>query len=242
MDRANRLKGTAALNAARTRLLEGRLRAVASPAESVKIFMMQKGRLAGQVVIGVLVALGVGGCGTGQWVIQARSPQIEITVSEGCPASLPVDTDVRNLGDTSTAMVPPDPATGLVCRYRGSPQMHRYLGLRLGRTGAGRLAVAIDDAPTTPPPAGVSVVCPAAGFQATVLAFAYRDRPDAAVWYTDSGCQFVDNGHLAGAPGEELFTILRALTACYPPPPGVIGPSTIKQCGTNGGGYLSPYP
>jgi hypothetical protein len=203
--------------------------------------MMQKGRLAGQVAINALVALGVGGCGSGQWVIQARGPQIEIMVSKGCPASVPFDADVRNLGDTSTAMVPPDPTNGLVCRYRGSPQMHLYLGLRVGRASAGRLAVAIDNAPTTPPPAGVSFSCPAAGFQATILAFAYRGRPDAAVWYTDSGCQFIDNGHLAAAPGEELFTIVRALAACYPASPGVISPSTtIEQCGTNGGGYFSP--
>jgi hypothetical protein len=49
--------------------------------------------------------------------------------------------------------------------------------------------------PLTHPVGGFSS-CPAGTGQATVLAFAYHGRPDADLWYDETGCSTIRNGFI----------------------------------------------
>jgi len=75
------------------------------------------------LTIVMAIVLGLVGCGTvTPWTIAARSPQVHVDVSAGCPMSLNDWQDVRNTAKgLGSELVPPNPVAALICRYHGAP-------------------------------------------------------------------------------------------------------------------------
>jgi hypothetical protein len=74
-----------------------------------------------------------------------------------------------------------------------------YRQVRLNAAQASRLGAVVDKVSTAPPKGAYS--CPAGWNTATVIAFSYRGRSDADLWYYDSGCQTLDNGKIGAFQG-----------------------------------------
>jgi hypothetical protein len=142
------------------------------------------------------------------WHLSRGGPYIRVLASEACPSSLGPARDVRNFGAWRLSeLVPRSPAGGLICRYAASatspssavvhPALYRQV--RLTATQASGLAGVIDKVSTKAPKGVFS--CPAGWDTATVIAFSYRGRTDADLWYYDSGCQTLDNGKIGAFQG-----------------------------------------
>jgi hypothetical protein len=150
------------------------------------------------------------------WHLSRGGPHIRVLVNYGCPASLGAARDVRNVGAWRfSELVPKSPTDGLICRYAASassppatvvhPALYRQV--RLTAAQASGLAGAIDRVSTAAPKGAYS--CPAGWNTATVIAFSYRGRPDADLWYYDSGCQTLDNGWIGAFQGGNQNFYLR---------------------------------
>jgi hypothetical protein len=131
----------------------------------------------------------------------ANAATLRVLVSRGCPSAVGPATDVANPGTgLDRQLVPPNPQGALVCRFRPklgtSPGGDRplYRSTRLDGQTARHLAGVVD-AIGTATPSGVAN-CPADFDSASVIAFAYPDRPDVDLWFHDSGCPTLDNGRL----------------------------------------------
>ncbi|MGA8207640.1 MAG: hypothetical protein WB801_10320 [Candidatus Dormiibacterota bacterium] len=82
-----------------------------------------------------------------------------------------------------------------------------YRQVRLAAAEASKLAGVIGEV-STKAPVGV-FHCPAGWDTATVIAFSYRSRTDADLWYYDSGCQTLDNGRIGAFQGGNPSFYLR---------------------------------
>lgn len=163
------------------------------------------------------LALVLSGCGNSSsdpWHVSRGGPTIQILASGSCPQSLGAARDVRNRGGWRlTELVPASPSGGLICRYSASaigpassvaahPALYRQV--RLDRAQAATLARLIDKV-STKAPTGVTA-CPAAFNTATVIAFGYPHGGGADLWYSDTGCQTLDNGSIgASETGNPSF-------------------------------------
>jgi hypothetical protein len=109
--------------------------------------------------------------------------------------------DVSN-SYAGSALVPPNPIAGLICRYAPPSSSGQsieaprslYAQVRLIRAQAVQLAGVIDAMSTAAPPGGAH--CPADRPSASIIAFAYANAPDVDLWFKDSGCQTLDNGRV----------------------------------------------
>lgn len=151
-------------------------------------------------LLGVVIA-GTASCASAPWVITPGHPEVHVLVSSGCAATLEGVKDVVNAyaGDE---LVPPDPVSGMICRYRasfpepdatGAPRS-LYSGVALDTAVAAHLATVIDAISTLAPQGPTA--CPSDFGSASIIAFAYTGRADVDLWFSDSGCQTLDNGRI----------------------------------------------
>jgi hypothetical protein len=142
------------------------------------------------------------------WHLSRGGPYIRVLASADCPTSLGPARDVCNFGAWRLSeLVPESPTGGLICRYAASatsppsaavhPELYRQV--RLTAAQAFGLARVIGKVSTAAPKGTFS--CPAGWSTATVIAFSYRGRSDADLWYYDSGCQTLDNGKIGAFQG-----------------------------------------
>jgi hypothetical protein len=151
-------------------------------------------------ILGLVIAA-TSSCATAPWVITPGHPTVHVLVSSGCSATLEGVKDVVNsyAGDD---LVPPDPVSGMICRYRaglpepdvtGAPRS-LYVSVALDADVATHLATVIDAISTLAPQGTTS--CPADFESASIIAFAYASRADVDLWFSDSGCDTLDNGRI----------------------------------------------
>lgn len=190
------------------------------------------------VIALMTLALVFSACGNSAadpWHITRGGPTIQILASGSCPQSLGAARDVRTQGAWRlTELLPTSASSGLICRYSAfaigpatSPVAHPalYRQVRLGRAGASALARLIDKV-STKAPTGVTS-CPAAFNTATVIAFGYGSGVGANLWYSDTGCQTLDNGSIgASETGNPSFYVsviplINRLAPQNPLPPGL---------------------
>ena len=132
----------------------------------------------------------------------ASIPQLTLDPAAACPRSLGHSQDVGPASDLSGRMVPSaDPRGGLVCVYLRptstltaghAPRLHRQV--RLSAADAGLLTRDLPHVKIGSIRATYS--CPGGPGRVTVIAFAYAHRSPVDLWYDDSGCQQLDNGHV----------------------------------------------
>jgi hypothetical protein len=131
---------------------------------------------------------------------QALRPQIRVTLASGCPSTLLNALDVHNGGDDLTdRFTPPHPTTGLVCRYNFTADRRQgvvlYRQARLTAAQADPLADKLNRI-LTGTETGHAHSCPEdPGPVVTILAFGYPQHSDVDIWFGESGCQALDNGH-----------------------------------------------
>ena len=162
----------------------------------------------------------VSSCGTTTWYsivdpwkIPPRQPQIHVSLSAGCPATLGGALDVSNTSaGLDKKLVPANPQAGLICRFGPAyvnGQMTVAAGAlyrqrQLDAKQAAHLASVIDSI-STAAPQGITA-CPSGDGSASILIFTHKGAPDVNLWFSDSGCRTLDNG-LIGAfePGNPNF-------------------------------------
>lgn len=184
------------------------------------------------VLIGILgCALICAQCGpsSGPWQITLRQPQISVTVTQGCPASVRGFRDVHNDSVSSQMLMPQTPQGALICRYGPRPFLTGpsevgpglYRTTVLGRSSAIHLANVISAINDVLPPTNPH--CPAAFGSVTIIAFHYSSKPDVDLWYSDTGCQTLDNGTIgAWETGNASFFngFIPVIDQLSPPTPG----------------------
>jgi hypothetical protein len=140
---------------------------------------------------------------------------LRVTVVQGCPATMPFAvTDVENPPDLALAkeLAPAGATSGLICRYATDNQMYFSPGANtdvdtpapmpvpnlrasavLTPSQAGSLSAAAAAASIAP--ATGSYACPSDGpGHVALIVLGYPGRADVDLWYSDTGCQDVDNG------------------------------------------------
>ncbi len=143
-------------------------------------------------------------CASAPWLSSLGQAPVRVTVANGCPAELGGAQDVVN-SYTGDELVPPGPVSALICRYWSSfpatPETKvrgsLYASVALATSDAVRLAAVID-AISTAAPQG-TYHCPAGLGSASIIAFAYAGRANVDLWFSDSGCQTLDNGRIAAS-------------------------------------------
>jgi hypothetical protein len=151
-------------------------------------------------IFGLLTAF-LTSCASSPWVITPGYPQLHVLVSSNCPAALGGARDVVN-SYTGDQLVPSDPASGMICRYRASLEQpgetgapgSLYSSVELATRAAVHLAAVIDSISTAAPQG--TVACPSDDGSASIIAFAYAARADVSLWFADSGCEMLDNGRI----------------------------------------------
>ncbi len=149
----------------------------------------------------VQVGSAVASAKAGVWTV-SRSPKLRVDVAAGCPPSLGRYQDVVNTFP-GPPLVPPNPKTGIICRY--GPSATKPGAARLERQT--RLSSAQAAMLTSPvrrlslaPPAGVTH-CPADFGVVAVIGLSFSGRPDVGLWYQATGCQTLDNGRIGSFEG-----------------------------------------
>ena len=185
------------------------------------------------LLLALVVEAGVGTASGAETSFVAGHPQLRVTVSGGCPASVATYRDVANPAGPFRRLVWVGPRAGLVCRYgprplappvNGESTSALYRATSLSRGDARRLAGVIARLSLKAPPGLMS--CPADFGSVTIIAFSYRHRPDVDLWYDDSGCESLDNGHVRSSePNNRLFY------AGFEPLIGALSPSTPAASG-----------
>ncbi len=165
-------------------------------------------------MLGVLAAVATS-CASQPVVATPKQAPVHVLVSSGCRPVLGSSKDVVN-SYTGDKLVPLSPVGGLICRY--SPNGSLYASVDVVTNEAVDLAVVID-AISTALPQG-TYHCPAADDSASILAFAYAGQPDVDLWFSDSGCETLDNGRIkAYENGNPSFfnAFLPLVNECAPP-------------------------
>jgi hypothetical protein len=154
-------------------------------------------------IVGVLATV-MTSCASQPLGITPGQKPVRLLVSSGCRPVLSGSQDVVN-SYTGDELVPANPVGGLICRY--SPDRSLYAGVDLATSDAVRLAVVID-AISTAAPQG-TFHCPASDDSASIIAFSYAGRADVDLWFSDSGCETLDNGRIrvyeSGNPSFQAF-------------------------------------
>jgi hypothetical protein len=180
------------------------------------------------LALALVVAIGVGGgvtsapSGAGVMLVSTNPGRtVPVNATGPCPA-LGKARDVSNERDLLSAhLLPPRPQFGTICWYRSMPGhpyawIHRSLvNYRTATALAGAIAV-LD----TARPSGV-FNCPAEFADAAVLAFGYLNGESVDLWFSDSGCQTLDNGVLTAysyGPGAAAFGRYSSLALGLLPP------------------------
>jgi hypothetical protein len=188
-----------------------------------------RGRWSRILAISGSCALLLAACGGPRiWQIQAGHPQIRVTLREGCPATVVGYHDVKNPGGgSSDRLVPANPRQGLICRYgprllgpEGESGPGLYRSTMLNESDATRLANVIDNISTAGPPPGPPAACPADAGSATIIVFSYSSEPAVDLWYSDEGCQTLDNSTIgAYEEGNPSFynSFISTIDALSPP-------------------------
>lgn len=166
---------------------------------------------------------------------------LRVTVTQGCPATTPwAVTDIENPADPALtkALAPTGATSGLICRYATDDTVHFSPGantdvdtpsplpvpnlrasLALTPPQAASLSAAV--ATTSIAPIVGTYNCPSGdpGHLALIV-LGYSTRSDVDLWYTDTGCQGIDNGwELAFEGGNASFWNLQgAIDALVAPP------------------------
>jgi hypothetical protein len=153
-----------------------------------------------RLMVGVLI-VATTSCAAQPWAITPGHPQVSVLVSSGCPTALGGTQDVVS-SYAGNEMVPPNPVGGLICRYlarlaqtgaSGSPGS-LYSSVELATSVAVHLATVIDAISTAAPQGTTS--CPSDDESASIITFSYAGRADVDLWFSDSGCQTLDNGRI----------------------------------------------
>lgn len=172
---------------------------------------------------------------------------LRAAVAQGCPKTMPLAfTDVQNPADAALAkeLAPTGATSGLICRYATDDQISFSSGAN----------TEIDSAPPLPVPnlrasttltqaqaASLSARVAATGIERVVgiyscppgdaghvalIVLGYPDRVDVDLWYSDTGCQGIDNGFVLGFQGasESFGELEDAIDALVPRPSE--GPAT----------------
>jgi hypothetical protein len=147
---------------------------------------------------------------------------LRLTVAQGCPTTMPwAVTDVENPAEPALMkeLAPTGATRGLICRYATDNTMYFSPGantevdtpapmpvpnLRGSKvlTAAEAASVSMSAAAVSIAPAVGSYSCPEEypGHVALVV-LGYATRADVDLWYSDTGCQGVDNGYVLGFQG-----------------------------------------
>lgn len=151
-------------------------------------------------VVGLALLGCLAGCApgtSGAWFTPSK-PTISISASGSCPRSLGHARDVRDRSEGASALLPSRsaPAAALVCSYKDRTLSKQT---RLAAADARELASVVDGIALAAPKGSFN--CPAAFDSATVLAFRIGSTDDVDLWWSDSGCQTLDNGRLGAFEG-----------------------------------------
>jgi hypothetical protein len=166
---------------------------------------------------------------------------LRVTLAQGCPKTMPwAITDVENpAAATLTKELAPAGATsGVICRYATDDQMSFSPGANtevdtpapmpvpnlrgsttLTPTQAASLA-ALAAATSIAPVIG-TYSCPSGEFgHLALIVLGYPTRVDVDLWYSDTGCQGIDNGFVFGFQGgsESFGNLQDAIDALVPRP------------------------
>lgn len=172
------------------------------------------------LAVGVVIGIGVGvesAAPPGPAPIASTDPgaTVHVAATGPCPFSLATSRDVKNAPNgiepqpsPQPSLMPPNPQFGTICWYRSAPHhpnalVHTSLLNYRSATALGKAIAALDLAR----PSGV-FNCPDAFGDTAVLAFGYPNGASVDLWYTESGCQTLDNGTLTGygyGPGAVAF-------------------------------------
>ncbi|HEY5050267.1 MAG TPA: hypothetical protein VII50_05160 [Acidothermaceae bacterium] len=141
---------------------------------------------------------------------------LRVTVAQGCPATMPwAVTDVENPADPArtNALAPTGATSGLICRYATDNVLYFSPGANTEVDTPAPLPVpnlrasvvlTPAQAATLSAAAAVASVAPATGSYScpsgdpghvALIVLGYPDRADVDLWYSDTGCQDVDNGY-----------------------------------------------
>lgn len=135
------------------------------------------------------------------WLVTTRSPALNVPPEGPCPSTIRGFYDVTNAEHSlEQHLLPQGALFGIICRYGSAKGQGRF---ELERTALvnGRTALAFEAAVeriATTKPRAVEF-CPEQLPSATILAFGYGDGDDVDLWYSDSGCETLDNGFLEAA-------------------------------------------
>jgi hypothetical protein len=130
----------------------------------------------------------------GRGTYTARSPQVRVTVSGGCPRQGHW-ADVANPGGGLTGRLAyPGARSGLACVYAaGNERLTLLRTVVVDAGGAGRISDAAARVRLGVPSGNVN--CAAGRPRTVVLALGYARHPDVDIWYDlTGGCVLADNG------------------------------------------------
>jgi hypothetical protein len=149
---------------------------------------------------------------------------LRLTVAQGCPATMPFAiTDVENPADPALtkALAPTGATSGLICRYATDNVMYFSPGantevdtplpmpvpnlrasLVVTSTQATSLSALVAATSIAPAIGTAPTSCPEQepGHEA-VIVLGYPTRTDVDLWYSDTGCQGIDNGSVLAFEG-----------------------------------------
>ena len=153
------------------------------------------------------------------------SPNLNLTVSAGCPASVTTYGDVTNTYP-GPPLLPDHPVAGLVCWYQtdyGLPSSNTSKlasHTHLDRGQAQQLATAIRGLDLGRPVGASS--CPSSNIVTfALIGFSYPSRRDVSLKYSATGCQTLDNGRISAFEiGNPSFynTFMGVIDTVSPPP------------------------
>jgi hypothetical protein len=149
------------------------------------------------VVATAALVTALSGCAAGTW-FEPSHPTIDVSVSQPCPETLGSAKDVVDRSDGSRSLLPAGrkPASARACSYeRRRLVLERSFDARAAR----QLSAVVNRIDLSRPIGNFN--CPAVFDSAVIIAFRYGSTVDVDLWWSDSGCQTLDNGRLGGFQG-----------------------------------------
>lgn len=123
---------------------------------------------------------------------------MSVAASGSCPTALGAARDVPDHSAGSAKLLPESgaPSTALICSYRNRALAAQT---RLGADDARELASVVNKIDLAKPKGNFN--CPAMFDSVIIIAFRFGHTDDVDLWWSDSGCQTLDNGRLGGFEG-----------------------------------------
>jgi hypothetical protein len=166
---------------------------------------------------------------------------LRVTVAQGCPKTMPwAITDVENSADAALTkeLAPTGAIKGIICRYATDDQISFPPGanteldsvpplpvpnLRASATLTQAQAASLSAlaATTSIAPVVGTYSCPSGEFgHVALIVLGYPTRADVDLWYSDTGCQGINNGFVLGFQGasESFGNLQDAIDALVPRP------------------------